>query len=444
MNTLTAARAQMELSLGFHMVFAAVGIAMPTLLLLAEGLWLRTKQPHYLALARKWAKATALLFAIGAVSGTALSFELGLLWPRFMRMAGSVLGPAFALEGYAFFLEAIFVGLYLYGWGKLSPFRHWLAGIPIALSGTLSGLLVVGANAWMQTPVRYRLEGNMAVPVDPLAPFFSPAWLPMGAHSTLSCFIAVGFAVAGIYAVGMLRGRRDAYHRAGLTLSLAVGAVCAVLQLLSGHVLAQSTAVRQPLKLAAAEGLFHGGRGVGIALGGLPDEAAGELRYAIHIPRMLSLLTTDDPNGRVQGLDEFPRELWPNLTVTHVAYQVMVGAGMALLALGALYWLARWRKPAWAESTLMLRAVALASPLGMLALEAGWTVSEVGRQPWIIYGVLRTRDAVTPETTVPWTFAGFGLLYLALGAVVVALLLHLARGGSTRAGEPSPPEGAHA
>lgn len=202
----------MELSLAFHMVFAALGIGMPVLMLIAEGLWLRTRRDHYRELARKWGKATALTFAIGAVSGTALSFELGLLWPRFMAFAGGVIGSAFALEAYAFFIEAIFLGLYLYGWDRLSPRAHWLTGFPVAIGGLMSGVLVVAANAWMQAPTGFVESGGELVSADPFAPFRSPAWLHMALHSTLSCYIATGFAAAGVYAMGMLRGRRDAYQ----------------------------------------------------------------------------------------------------------------------------------------------------------------------------------------------------------------------------------------
>src|SRR5262245_42192854 len=221
MDVLSAARAQMALTLGFHMVLAASGIAMPLLMFMAEGLWLRTGRPHYRDLARKWGKATGLLFALGAVSGTALSFELGLLWPRFMGLTGSIVGPAFALEGFAFFIEAIFLGLYLYGWDRLSPLAHWLAGVPVALSGLASGILVCAVNAWMQAPVGFELDGaGRLTNIDPLATFRSPFWLPIAIHSSLSCYVAVGFAVAGVYAAGILRGHRDAYHHSGLTIAM--------------------------------------------------------------------------------------------------------------------------------------------------------------------------------------------------------------------------------
>ncbi len=242
----------MELSLAFHIIFAALGVGLPLLMVIAEGLWLRSGQDHYRALARKWAKATALTFAVGAVSGTALSFELGLLWPRFMALAGGVVGPAFALEGYAFFVEAIFIGLYLYGWDRLSPRAHWLAGIPIALSGALSAVLVLAANAWMQTPEGFRAVAGRLVAVDALAPFKAPAWPDMALHAVLSSYIAAAFGVGGVYALGLLRGRRDAYHRSGLAIAMTLGVVAAVLQPISGDISARRVERTQPVKLAAS------------------------------------------------------------------------------------------------------------------------------------------------------------------------------------------------
>jgi cytochrome bd ubiquinol oxidase subunit I len=429
MDPLTAARSQMALSLGFHMVFAALGIGMPLLMVLAEGLWLRTGRPHYRDLARKWGKATALLFAIGAVSGTALSFELGLLWPRFMGFAGAIIGPAFALEGFAFFIEAIFLGLYLYGWDRLSPRAHWLTGIPVALSGVASGVLVLGVNAWMQTPAGFEVDSaGDPVNVHPMAAFLSPSWLHMAIHSTLSCYIAVGFAVAGVYAAGVLRGRRDDYHRGGLTLGLAVGTVSALLQPLSGDFCARQVAQYQPAKLAAMEAHFKTERGAPLILGGIPDPEAGEVRFAVRIPRMLSFLATHDFDAEVKGLDAFPRADWPDVVLVHLSFQIMVGCGFALLGLG-LWGAWAWKRGRLLESRRLLRLLVLGSPLGFVALEAGWMVSELGRQPWTVYGVMRTRDAVTPVGEVTASFVLFTALYLALGAVLVVLLRRLATGG---------------
>ncbi|HET9985295.1 MAG TPA: cytochrome ubiquinol oxidase subunit I [Longimicrobiales bacterium] len=440
MDGLTAARAQMEVSLGFHMIFAALGIGLPLLMVLAEGLGLRTGREHYRALARKWAKATALTFAIGAVSGTALSFELGLLWPRFMAFSGAVVGPAFQLEGYAFFIEAIFLGLYLYGWDRLSPFQHWLSGIPVAFSGLMSGVLVVAANAWMQVPGGFRAEAGTLAAVNPLAPFLTPAWLHMALHSSLSCYIATGFAVGGVYAVGLLKGRRDAYHRSGLGIALAVGAAAALLQPLSGDYTARQTARHQPPKLAAMEAHFRTSAGAPLLIGGIPDERTGEVRGAIRIPYGLSLLVARSPGAVVPGLDAVPPELRPPVAVTHLAFDTMVGSAFLLLGAGALYWILRWRRRD-GDRRWLLRLLVAVSPFGFLALEAGWIVTEVGRQPWVIYEVMRTADAVTPVPQVRLTFAMFTLLYLFLGSALVLLLRRLA---GTSAAHPEGTEAVHA
>ena len=423
MSPLTAARAQMEVSLGFHMVFAALGIGLPLLLVIAEAQWLRTGLPHYRALARQWAKATALTFAVGAVSGTALSFELGLLWPQFMAFSGATIGSAFTLEGFAFFLEAIFLGLYLYGWERLSPRNHWLTGIPVALSGLASGVMVVAVNAWMQYPFGPAGSGDLRL--GPTAPFASPAWLHMAVHSSLSCYIATGFAAAGIYAAGMLRGRRDAYHRSGLRISMAVAGVCALLQPLSGDVSARAVARLQPAKLAAMEALFETRTGAPLTVGGWPDMDAQEVRFGIEIPKALSFLAHHDFNAEVAGLDQVPKQNWPNVVVTRTAFQIMVGIGFLLVAIALAHWWADRRRAD--LPGLLLRALVFAAPLGFIALEAGWVVTEVGRQPWVIYQVMRTSDAVTTVPGIATTFVGFTLLYAFLGVALTMLLRRLAQ-----------------
>jgi len=433
-DVLLAARLQMEVSLAFHMVFAALGIGMPLLMLIAEWRWLRTRQSHFRTLARKWAKATALTFAVGAVSGTALSFELGLLWPRFMALAGGVVGPAFALEGYAFFIEAIFLGLYLYGWDRLSPRAHWLTGVPIALSGLLSGILVVAANAFMQSPASFQVADGRLVEVDPLAVFSTPAWFHLALHSSLSCYIATGFAVAGVYALAMLRGRADAYHRSALDIALLVAGVAAVLQPFSGDLSARSISAYQPTKLAAIEAHYETSSHVPLLIGGIPDGEGG-VRGALRIPSGLSLLVGHDPATVVQGLNDSPADERPPVGILHTAFQVMVGCGFLLAGL-ALWFLWRRRRHDVTRERWLLRALLLGSPLGFLALETGWIVTEVGRQPWIIYGVMRTGAGVTPVTGVPFTLFGFVILYLVLGVALVALLRRLA-------GDPADSEASH-
>lgn len=443
MSDLTAARMQMEVSLAFHMIFAAVGMAMPLMMLIAEGRWLRTGDRDALRLARTWAKVTAVLFAIGAVSGTALSFELGLLWPRFMAFAGPLIGPAFALEGYAFFIEAIFLGLYLYGWERLSPRAHWLCGVPVALSGAASGILVISANAWMQQPVGFDLgPDGMPINIDPMTALFNPAWPLMAAHSTLSTYQSVGFAAAGVYAWALLRNRRPhraAYNRLAIVIAMLLGGTSAVLQPVVGDFLAQRAHEHQPAKLAALEGQFKTERGAPLRIFGWPDPNTQETTWAIEIPYLLSILAAHDPSAEVLGLEAFPRDEWPESRIAHPAFQVMVGAGFEMIGVAGWFWWAWWRSRRgarhWADRRWLLWVLVLSGPLGFVALEAGWIVTEVGRQPWVIYGIMRTADAVTPAGGVGVSLAGFSLLYAGLGVTLVLLLRRLAGATSGRADE---------
>lgn len=427
MDALTAARLQMTMSLAFHMVFAAIGIGLPLLLVIVEAFYLRTKQEHYKRLARKWAKATGLLFAVGAVSGTALSFELGLLWPKYMEMTGAVVGHLFGLEGYAFFIEAIFIGLYLYGWERLSPLAHWWCGVMIAVSGAASGFFILGVNAWMQLPVGFELdEAGRIVVTDPIAIFKQYAWVVMVIHSTLSCYIAVGFAVAAVYTVSWLRGRRDAYVKSAIKTAMAVGAVTAILQPLSGDFLAKFVYDTQPAKFAAMEGQYETQAYAPLRIGGWPNDEAGRTDYAIEIPGGLSFLATHDPAAVVRGLNDIPPEDRPNVHLTHLAFQVMVGIGMLLVIVSAWFWLGYWRrKEAVLDNRLLTTLLLACGPLAFVALEAGWIVTEVGRQPWVINGYLRTRDAVTTAQGVQQMFYGFTVLYVVLAVTVVVLLRRL-------------------
>jgi len=422
MSDLLAARSQMGVSLAFHIVFAVVGIAMPVMMVVAERRWQVTGHAIYLDLAKRWARGTAILFAVGAVSGTVLSFELGLLWPGFMRFAGSMIGMPFSLEGFAFFTEAIFLGVYLYGWDRISPRAHLGAGVAVAASGAASGIFVVLANAWMNAPTGFQLVDGRAVNIDPVAAMASPAAFPQALHMTLAAYAATGFAVAGIHAFLLLKDPANAFHRRALEIALIVGAPAAVLQPISGDVAARYLARHQAVKLAAAEALFRTQRGAPLSLAGWPDVARRETRFALEIPRGLSLLAFHDPNARVQGLDAVPQDEWPNVPAVHLAFQLMVALGtyMAVVAVWA-GWLA-WRRTDLAHDRWLMRAVALATPMGFIAVEAGWMVTELGRQPWVIYGVLKTRDAVTPMPGLVVPFLTFTLLYCFLGVIVVWLL----------------------
>ena len=425
MPDLLAARSQMAMSLGFHIVFAVVGIGLPALMVIAEWRWTRTGDAVYLDLAKRWSKGAAILFAVGAVSGTVLSFELGLLWPGFMRFAGSIIGMPFSLEGFAFFTEAIFLGIYLYGWDRVSRGAHLFAGIVVAVSGVLSGIFVVIANAWMNTPAGFDMVAGKAVNVRPFMAMANAAAFSETLHMTLAAYAGTGLTVAGIHAVALLRGNRSAFHRLALGIALSLGAPAAILQPLSGDVSARSVAVHQPAKLAALEAHFETQRGAPFHIGGWPDVDERETRWAIRIPRALSLLAFHDPNAEVKGLDTVPRDEWPPVAIVHIAFQIMVALGtiMTLVSVWALW---RWWRgraiDAVVDDRRLLRTLALVTPMGFLAIEAGWTVTEVGRQPWVIHGVLRTADAVTPMPGLVVPFLIFTLLYVLLGAIVVYLL----------------------
>ncbi len=422
MDDLLWARWLFGISLAFHIVFAAVGVAMPLMMVVAEWRWRRTGDPAWGEVARRWAKGTAVLFAVGAVSGTVISFELGLLWPAFMRFAGAIIGMPFSLEGFAFFTEAIFLGIYLYGWERVSPPLHLAAGMLVAASGAASAFFVTLANGWMNRPSGFALAGGLPRDVDPFAAMFSPGWAVQVVHVLLSCYAATGFAVAGIHAFLLRREPGNRFHRAALGVALAVGGMAALLQPISGDFSARLAAKRQPAKLAAMEGQFRTERGAPLRLGGIPDVGAGETRWALEIPRGLSLLAFHDPGAEVLGLEAFPRDQWPNPVLVHFAFQVMVAAGslMALVALWGL--ILAWRRREALAGRRFLLAVAVAGPLGFVALEGGWLVTEWGRQPYAVAGVLRTAESVTSVRNLAVPFWLFTALYLFLGAVTAALL----------------------
>lgn len=422
MSELLLARAQMAMLFAFHILFAVAGMGMPVLMVIAEAAYRKSGKPVYLELARRWARGTGVLFAVGAVSGTVLSFELGLLWPGFMEFSGGIIGLPFALEGFAFFAEAIFLGVYLYGWDRVSPGFHLLSGCAVALGGILSGVFVVTANAWMNSPAGFTLLDGRAIDVSPLDAMLSPAWKTETVHMTLAAFVACGFAVAGIHAFMLIRDRENLFHRRALAIALLVGGSAAVLQPVSGDYSARYVARHQPAKLAAMEGQFRTERGAPIRIGGIPDVDGMTTRFAIEIPKGLSILAFHDPDAEVKGLSAFPREDWPNPVPVHLAFQFMVASGALLCLLALCAAVIAWRKRDWLTHRRFLYAVTACSPLGILSVEAGWVVTELGRQPWVVYGVMRTADAVTPVKGLAIPFAVFSLLYLALGISAAWLL----------------------
>ncbi|HEV7451535.1 MAG TPA: cytochrome ubiquinol oxidase subunit I [Pseudonocardiaceae bacterium] len=418
-SDLFPARMQMALSLGWHIVVACFGVGFPAMVVFAE--WRshprggKDSDKDMDALAHTWAKAMGVLFAVGAVSGTILSFEMGMLWPGLMARFGQIYGFPFTLEGFAFFIESIFVGVYLYGWNRLPPRIHLLSGLPMIAAGVAGAFFVVAANGWMNTPTGFEIRNGQVVNTDPWAAMFNPSTASQSVHMILAAVMVTGFGVASVYAVGMLRGRSDRYHRIGLLVPLTVAAVAAPIQIGVGDWIANVVAKYQPGKLAAMEGLYQSGTGVPLSMGGIyvDDRLVG----AIEIPYGLSLLIHHDPNGFVAGLDRVPPGLRPPVNVTHLSYNVMVSIGFALLGLAAWLAWAWWRRRDIPRTPWFLRAVALSGLAAVVALEAGWVATEVGRQPWIVYEIQLTRDAVS---TAPGLRFGF---YLVLAVYIVLTVM---------------------
>jgi cytochrome d ubiquinol oxidase subunit I len=414
MEHVIAARAQMGTSLAFHIVFAALGVGLPLLVFAAEGLWLRTKDRAYYDLARVWAKGMAILFAVGAVSGTILSFELGLLWPEFMKYAGGIIGLPFSLEGFAFFIEAIFIGLYLYGWDKLSPRMHWLSALPIVVSGPVSAAFITMANAWMQMPTGFRIVDGHVTDVQPLVAMFAKPW----ATEVLHAYVFTSFAVAGVCAVAWLGGDRRQQVVKGIYVAMTLAAIALPLQMIVGDVAARFDAENEPSKFAAMEAIYHTEADAPITIGGIPSD--DHITGAIEIPELLSILVAFNPHAVVIGFDRIKSDDRPPIAVTHLSFDTMVGSAslLTIVVLGWLFTIVRRL----ALPRLLGIGIAASAPLALAALEAGWFVTEFGRQPWIARGLLRTSDAVTVAPGVDLQFYAFSLIYVVLAAMTWWLL----------------------
>ena len=419
----------MGVSFFFHTIFTPLGVGMPLLLFLAEAIGLKTGDRRYRSLARAWTPVVGLLFAVGAVSGTVLSFELGLLWPRFMAYAGGIIGMPFSLEGFAFFTEAIFLAIYIYGWNRLSPLAHWLCGIPLFISAATSAVFVISANAWMNQPAGFDIVNGQVTNVDPWKAMFNGAWFHEALHGTLASYVTTGFAVAAVYAVLMLRGHREAQVKLGLKVAMGMAVIAIPLQIISGDISARAVAANQPAKFAAMEAQNSTERGAPLRIGGIP--VGDQTKFAIEIPKGLSFLGHGSLNAKVTGLDAFPPNDRPNEAMTHLVFDMMVGSGFAMLFIGGWFWLTWWRRRhgRFEPGRWLLRAVALGGVLGFVAIEAGWFVTEWGRQPWVISGYLRTSEAVTERSGIDVFFVMFTVLYIVISAGLVMALLRWPGGG---------------
>ncbi len=428
------------LSFAVHIPLVCFGIAFPLMIAFVEWLYVRTGDRLYQELARRWTRIMAALFAVGVITGTILSFEMGSLWPNFTGTFGGVFGLGFAIEGFSFFLEAIFIGIYIYGWGRLRPRRHLLCALPIVFAGFTGSLMVIAVNAWMQHPTGFRLLGGKAVDVDPFEALFENSFLW---HELLHMYVAgymvVGFLLAGAYAIGRLRGRWGRYERTAFAIPLSIAAVASVVQAPIGDWAARDVAVSQPIKLAALEGLAKTTKGAPEHL--LGWYVNGKIKFGIEIPRLLSLLAFHSFDATVRGLDSVPPSQRPPVNVVRVAFQSMVGIGTLLLALSLVFIWIRLRRGRLPRARWFYWAVALCGPASVVALVAGWVVTEVGRQPWVVYHVMLTDQAVTGAKGIPVAYATLAFAYVVVGCGVVWVLRRLAAAPLEDVGEPQPRAG---
>ena len=425
---LLEARQMQALSFAAHIPLVCFGIAFPAMVLIMEWLGQRTGDPLYRTIARRWSRVMIALFAVGVITGTVLSFEMGVLWPNFTATFGGVFGLGFAIEGFSFFMEAIFIGIYVYGWDRLSPRLHLLSGIPIVITGFTGSWMVIAVNAWMNHPSGFRLVDGEAVSIEPWRALFGNSYLWHElVHMYFAGYIVAGFAVAGAYAIARLRGRWTRYERTAMAVPLTIAALAAPVQVLVGDWAAREVAVTQPVKLAALEGLGHTETGAPVHVLGWFDEGDGTVDHGIAIPKLLSFLAFHDPNARVQGLDVVPERDRPPVNVVRYAFQTMVGIGTLLAVLGVAVLALRVRRRRMPEGRWFFWAIAAAGPLAYVALIAGWVTTEVGRQPWVVYRVMRTEQAVTGAGGIPVGYAALWVVYVLVGVAVVWILRRLAR-----------------
>jgi cytochrome d ubiquinol oxidase subunit I len=426
-SNLLAARELMSFTLGFHIVLASLGVAFPAIILSANYLGLKRGDEDAMRLAKRWSKVAAVTFATGAVTGTVLSFEFGLLWPRFMERFGDAFGIAFAVEGIFFFTEAIFLAIYIYGWKRLSGWAHFWSGMPMVVAGIGGAFSVVTANSWMNQPQGFTLDAaGKVVDTDPLKVLFNPAWVYEVPHMILAAYMVAGFLVASVYAVGMLRGRRDRLHRLGLLIPLTIALIATPIQLFVGDTAARGVADHQPAKFAAMECIQQTGTDQTEYVGGICTSSG--VKGAIGIPGLDSFLVGFNTDTKVTGLEGIPPdERPPANTLLHLSFDAMVGIGTALLALGAWLAVVWWRRRDIPRTVWFLRAVAISGAAAILALWLGWIVTEVGRQPWIVQGFMRTSEAVTEAKGIWFVFAAVIVLYAGLGTGAILVLRTLSR-----------------
>ncbi|TWI53957.1 cytochrome ubiquinol oxidase subunit I [Halalkalibacter nanhaiisediminis] len=408
-------------TLGFHVIFATIGVGIPLLIALAEWIGIKRNDEHYRLLARRWARGFVITVAVGVVTGTAIGLQLSLLWPNFMQVAGHVISLPMFLETFAFFFEAIFLGIYLYTWDRFKKkIHHWLLVIPVAIGATASGFFITTVNSFMNTPHGFEMVNGVVTDINPLAAMFNPATPTKMAHVLSSAYLTSAFILAAIAAISLLRGKNHVYHKKALNLTMTVAAVFAIATALIGDLSGKFLAEYQPEKLAAAEWHFETSTEAPLILGGVLTEE-NEVKYAMEIPYALSILAHGTPSAEVIGLEEFPEEDLPPLIV-HYFFDIMVGIGMFLALISIIFVMMR-RVTKWNEHNKpLLWTIFAGGPLAMLAIEMGWFFNEMGRQPWILVGYMRTAEGATTSAHVDLMLYMFILLYLVLAISCITVL----------------------
>jgi cytochrome d ubiquinol oxidase subunit I len=440
-DAIDLARIQFGFTISFHIVFPAITIGLASYLVVLEGLWLKTGDVVYRSLYQFWSKAFAVNFGMGVVSGLVMAYEFGTNWARFSDVAGSVTGPLLAYEVLtAFFLEAGFLGVMLFGWKRVGPGLHFLATAMVALGTLVSATWILASNSWMQTPQGYTMVAGRVVPTDWVAVIFNPSFPFHLAHMVIAAYLATALLVGASGAWHLLKGRDDPAIRTMTSMAFWMLLGVAPLQLGIGDLTGLNTLAHQPAKIAAMEGHWEDrpGSAVPLALFGIPDMQRETTRDAIEIPHLGSLILTHSWNGRFRGLKDFAPEDRPNVPVVFWAFRVMVGLGMLMITLGAWGAIARWRGTLFRSRALWRLALCM-GPSGVLAILAGWVTTEVGRQPWVVYGVLRTREAASVHSVAELSasLALFFVVYLAVfGAGTWYLLRVIAHGPARPGSEP--------
>jgi cytochrome d ubiquinol oxidase subunit I len=426
MDDVLIARSMFGTTMAFHIIFATLGVGLPLMMIIAELMYQRTKDLHYVVMAKRWTKAFAVLLGVGIPTGTIAGTQLSLLWPGFMEVIGKVMVLPFQIEIYAFFVEALFMSLYVYAAERLPPWARTLSLILVAFGALASAVLISNVHSFQGTPAGFRVENGEIVDIEPWVAFFNPSFLVTALHVAVSAYVTGAFVIASVAAFKMLKsgfGSKDyMFHKKALMVSVVTGGIFALITALNGHAVAQHLHEYQPEKLAAAEGLFETQTHAPLAIFGVADRESEEVKYGIEIPWALSFLAGNSFDTEVKGLNDFPEELWPPLFI-HTLFNLMVviGSLLIVLAMFVFYWNKRLKKelPKW-----LLGVLVLSGPLAMISIECGWIFACTGRQPWTIYHILSTADSATTTENLGPMFTLFIIVYIILGVAVVFTLLY--------------------